>query len=639
MVRPSTAAEILIVSTTPHAVGAINTILARGGEPVHCTWLASAGHLAQHLAHVEPQLLVHVGVEREMLQPVIEARNRIAVTVPLVVVSDRPLDEDQIADVMRLGARDAVSLASPAHVHSVMRRELLTFRLARALHASAQSAIEARRQLEAAAPVKGNGLVPANRPRLQWTPGMDSGSIDGSPVRGLLHGPAQPGALAPWRRPRPEGATLALMADPGNRGARPAMRLVAQGAHPVVVQPAGRQALLPRSELLQALAARLGSSTDKALGLALLAIEPFEALERALGALATEQVIIELAGLVAQTLLPPEILGRLDSGQLLVVLERDDAIQLTAWAGEMRSRIRAPVSPLARHALAARCVFGLAAVGPGMTLDAALARVRERSRPEEDHPQPVRVRPQPAAQAASSRTEDEAWSEQVRAALRENRFRLLRQRIESLAGAETPLFDVRLRMLDAHGMQILPSRFLAAAERHGLLASIDRWVVATSLSLTAEHRPGCLLVRLSRVSACDGRFIEWLDEHLSLRPVQPGQLCFQIPEGLAASHFEQVCSLSEALHERGLRFALEGFGSSDHSQRLLDSVPLDFVKIDRTLIQGLAADPQLQQRVRTLVDAASQREVRTIGEQVRGASVTALLKEARMHYVQAYWLH
>ena len=75
----------------------------------------------------------------------------------------------------------------------------------------------------------------------------------------------------------------------------------------------------------------------------------------------------------------------------------------------------------------------------------------------------------------------------------------------------------------------------------------------------------------------------------------------------------QVKSLATALRERRFRFALEGFGSGRDSMGLLESVPLDFVKIDGTLIQGLAADPQLQLQVRGLVEAARSRSVRTIG--------------------------
>ena len=49
-------------------------------------------------------------------------------------------------------------------------------------------------------------------------------------------------------------------------------------------------------------------------------------------------------------------------------------------------------------------------------------------------------------------------------------------------------------------------------------------------------------------------------------------------------------ALAAALRERRFRFALEGFGGGRGSLGMLDSVPMDFVKIDGALIQGLAGD-------------------------------------------------
>jgi EAL domain-containing protein (putative c-di-GMP-specific phosphodiesterase class I) len=60
------------------------------------------------------------------------------------------------------------------------------------------------------------------------------------------------------------------------------------------------------------------------------------------------------------------------------------------------------------------------------------------------------------------------------------------------------------------------------------------------------------------------------------------------------------------------------------------------VKIDGTIIQGLAADPQLQLRVRTLVEAARRHSIQTIGERVEDANTMAVLWQVGVQYVQGY---
>ena len=93
---------------------------------------------------------------------------------------------------------------------------------------------------------------------------------------------------------------------------------------------------------------------------------------------------------------------------------------------------------------------------------------------------------------------DKVWVKHIKAALMENRFRLVQQPVASLQGDDPGMFDVLVRMIDTQGKEVLPSEFMAAAERNDLLKNIDRWVVGASLSFAAQRKPGCLFVRLSQ---------------------------------------------------------------------------------------------------------------------------------------------
>jgi multidomain signaling protein FimX len=198
---------------------------------------------------------------------------------------------------------------------------------------------------------------------------------------------------------------------------------------------------------------------------------------------------------------------------------------------------------------------------------------------------------------------------------------------------------VLVRMIDTQGKEVLPAEFMAAAERNDLLKNIDRWVVGASLSFAAQRRPGCLFVRLSKDTAKDGSFLDWLENHVRASRAEPQRLCFQVTEEVASTYITQVKALAGALRQKGFRFALDAFGSGRDSQGLLDSVPLDFVKIDGALVQGLTGDPQLQQRVRTLVEAATKRLIQTIGERVEDANTMAVLWQVGVQYIQGYFVN
>src|SRR5690606_7541072 len=96
-----------------------------------------------------------------------------------------------------------------------------------------------------------------------------------------------------------------------------------------------------------------------------------------------------------------------------------------------------------------------------------------------------------AARQAQDRVReyDAVWVRHIQAALQENRFRLVQQPITDLGGGP-PMFDLLIRMLDRSRKEILPNEFLPAAERNGMMALIDRWVIGAAARFAAESKPG-----------------------------------------------------------------------------------------------------------------------------------------------------
>jgi EAL domain-containing protein (putative c-di-GMP-specific phosphodiesterase class I) len=231
---------------------------------------------------------------------------------------------------------------------------------------------------------------------------------------------------------------------------------------------------------------------------------------------------------------------------------------------------------------------------------------------------------------------DAVWVKHIRAALTENRFRLVQQPIASLAGGGSPMFDMLVRMLDKQGKEVLPSEFMPAAERNELVPLIDRWVLGAAARFAARSNPGCLFVRISRASALDATLPEWLKGQLAARGLEPSRLCIEVTEETAARHPAEVRQQARALKDLGLRFALEHFGIGIDPLGLLDTLPLDFVKIDGSLMQGLPGDELLQSKVASLIDAVRSREVQTIAERVEDANTMAVLWQLGVQHLQGF---
>ena len=233
---------------------------------------------------------------------------------------------------------------------------------------------------------------------------------------------------------------------------------------------------------------------------------------------------------------------------------------------------------------------------------------------------------------------DQVWVKHIKAALMENRFRLAQQPVASLQGDDPQMWDVLVRMVDPQGKEVLPAEFMAAAERNDLLKNIDRWVVGASLSFAAQRRPQCLFVRLSKDTARDATFVDWLDGHIRSTRAEPQRVCFQVTEEVAAA-FPQARALAGGSAPARLPLRARELRLRARPAEPVDSMPLDFVKIDGALVQALARDSQLQQRVRTLVETASKRGIQTIAERVEDANTMAVLWQLGVQYIQGYFVN
>ena len=666
------AVPLIVLSPARDPVEAINSILRRAGHPVHCTWIPALGDLADALSQINPELLIGVPGPGDDLKSIIAVRDQVAPTVPIVLVAEA-VDEGVIAEAMSAGARDVVSLANPVRLAAVMGRELRAFRLERALTSTLKSAHDARNQLEsvlqrsndAIVQIQEGIVIDANPAWLELFGVKDS--LVGQPVMDLFDEATQPalkGALASCLQGRwsehtlkatallPHGQTMPMevVLALGEHEGEPSVRLVVPAKArderklveelSQVVHSDHTTGFLHRRELMEALHARLATPSPGGMRcLALVKLDKFAAVERDVGATASEDVLMGIAALLKETLYPNEIVGRFGGVKFLALLERGNENDVQTWGKQLVARVQKHITRVKDKTTSVTCTVGLSVVPPSAPkLDAVVADALEAC---------AKGAKQGGSQVLTSgradvdnrvQSYDQVWVRHIKAALMENRFRLAQQPVASLQGDDPQMWDVLVRMVDLQDKEVLPAEFMAAAERNDLLKNIDRWVVGASISFATQRRPQCLFVRLSKDTARDATFVEWLDGHIRSKRAEPQRVCFQVTEEVAAS-FAQVRLLADALRQRGFRFALESFGSGRDPQALLESVPLDFVKIDGALVQGLARDPQLQQRVRALVESATERSIRTIAERVEDANTMAVLWQLGVQYIQGYFVN
>ena len=669
----SAAVPLVVVSSARDPVEALNSLLRRQGVPAHCTWIPAVQDLPEALEQLNPQLLFCVSTAGTEPAFIAGIRDRTTPDVPLIVIRSQ-ITEAMIAADMVAGARDSVSLEQADRAYAVIARELKVSRMERALHDTLQSAQDYRKQLEtvltrsndAIAQVQEGILVDANQSWLELIAAPDASEVVGQPVMDFFEEGnhiALKGALVACQQGRwndhslradlrtaDGGAiSLELVLTLGEREGEPCVRLIVPSQRredrniatdlSEAVRRNPHSGLLHRQPLLETMQKRVETTVQGGCRYVLSIVpDSFDRIERELGVFHSEQFICALAGLMRVQLAPTDILGHFSGAGMLALIERGTPRDAEQWAERLIDKVKQHEFNIEGRKIKASICIGLSAM-PNRNgqlesvISDALDAVRLRRQGSGAGKVCIATRDDTDARVQAY---DVVWVKHIQAALADNRFRLVQQPIASLTGTESRMFDMLLRMVDTQGKEILPSEFIPPAERNDLLWQIDRWVIRAAARFAARTQPGCLFVRLSEASAVDTSLLDWLDEQLRSIKLQPNQICIQITETTAARHPKIVPQLASGLRSRGLRFALEHFGAGLDPLHLLESLPMDFVKIDGSLMQGLADDVLQQSKVRALSEAAHEKGVETIAERVEDANTMAALWQLGVQHVQGY---
>ena len=670
------AVPMIVMTRSQDHVEAINSTLRKAGHPVHCTWLPDARDLGDALTQLNPEMLIafidELGVD---LASIMKVKQTSAPGMPVLIVRDT-VDETIIADAMRLGCQDVVTLANRNRLQAVASRELRAHRLERALSTTVSSAREYREQLQhflqgsadAITHVQEGIIVDANRAWLELFGYSENDALTGTPLMDQFEQethPALKGALVACLQGKWSGHGLkvqALLSDgstlplelvltKADYDGEPAVRIAIaarnKSDHDIELQLAdavkndATTGFLQQRYLIAAIRERCAQPAKGGVRqFAFIKPDKFVDIQQAIGVLASEDFLAQLAEELRAQLTPTDLCGRFGGNGFLVLLERGTAKDVETWAEHVVKRIGSHVFTVEEKTLTATATVGLGLLPPanpdiGAVITDALSAAR-RGRELGGNQMYVVDKSDTDTRVQAY---DKIWVKHIKSALMENRFRLVQQPIASLLGEDKGMFDVLVRMLDEQGGEVLPAEFIAAAERNDLMKNIDRWVIGASMSFAANRKATAIFVRVSKDTVLDKSVLPWLETQLKSLKIEPKRLCVQVTEELATQYVRQTKELADQLRKMGFRFALEHFGTGRDPLKLLADITMDFIKIDGSLMQGLSTNQIQQQRVKGLVEAAKRRKIETVAERVEDANTMAVLWQLGIEFIQGYFVN
>jgi EAL domain-containing protein (putative c-di-GMP-specific phosphodiesterase class I)/PAS domain-containing protein len=368
-----------------------------------------------------------------------------------------------------------------------------------------------------------------------------------------------------------------------------------------------------------------------------LAVDGFSSMEERLGLQSAEEAVLELIEFLGRRLAGARVLCRFSTDEIASMLDCPPDFDVEGLIASLCRDVAAEVFHTSFHE-AHLTVTALAFPLGQENADSALHDLVREARKQSKQGGNKSAVLGPVAKTNLAERELARRAAQVKQALEHNQLRLAYQSIASLEGDTRQHQDVLVRMIDNEGQETVAADFIAAAEKHGLIRQVDRWVVTQILQLIGERKnvteAPSMFVRISEETLRHGdEFLAWIRTKLQARALKPEELVFELPEAVLQNHVTKGKEFCEVLRKVGIEVCIGYFGASPQAERLLETFPARYVKFHPQFTQRFG-DPAIQKRLNALLGAVKPRNIKTICSHIEDANQMAKLWQLGINFIQ-----
>jgi len=347
-----------------------------------------------------------------------------------------------------------------------------------------------------------------------------------------------------------------------------------------------------------------------------------------------DRVLSEFATRLSRIIRAPDVLGRIGGSDFALVLYGATQKDVKAISDRLFFLLENSPVKTPHGGLYGEISIGSTQIGPqAKSAQDALAQTRialNRAKPSQLSAYDE------AMELDAVQVSRETTANDILQALNQRRIQLAYQPIIHTKTARLHHYECLLRLRREDGEVISAGRFIMAAERLGLVHLLDRRALELA-SETLVQEPGIHLAL--NVSAGTIQDPEMASDYVSaLKALGPNaeQVTLELTETVALDDPAIASEFSNNVRALGCNFAIDDFGSGYTTFRNLMAIEADTIKIDGSLIEGIASDQNKQTFVRMMVDLAQTFSVETVAEMVDNRADADILRRLGVDYLQGY---
>jgi diguanylate cyclase (GGDEF)-like protein/PAS domain S-box-containing protein len=242
-----------------------------------------------------------------------------------------------------------------------------------------------------------------------------------------------------------------------------------------------------------------------------------------------------------------------------------------------------------------------------------------------------------------SRTPDDlSLVVEMRAALELNEFELYYQPKLHLRSGLVTRVEVLVRWNHPQRGLLAPGAFIPLAERTGLIRPLTDWIFNRALEQCREWQdanvPVHVAINISAKSLQDHTFPAKIHSLLNKWAVDPRFLKIEITESSIMADPAHALAVMSLLQSLGIRLSIDDFGTGYSSLTHLRELPVDEIKVDRSFVSRMTANPADAAIVRTVIDLAHNLDKQVCAEGVEDEETWRMLGEMNCDLAQGYWI-
>ncbi|MCG6169012.1 EAL domain-containing protein [Leptospira sp. FAT2] len=228
----------------------------------------------------------------------------------------------------------------------------------------------------------------------------------------------------------------------------------------------------------------------------------------------------------------------------------------------------------------------------------------------------------------------------LRKVLNRNELELAYQPILDLRQDSILSMEVLLRWNHPEKGKLMPASFISIAESSSFIKTIGEWLIwdtlkSYSTSILRDNQI-CISLNISAKQLNDKQIFNVLKESTDFYGISPDSIILEIIEDSFDSNLVKVNKVITLLKDFGYRFAIDDFGKGYSSLGRLQTLPVDYIKLDKVFLFNYFKSSS-KTIISSLISLIQAMDKAIIVEGVENPSQHELLKELNCNYAQGYF--